>query len=54
MKEKSDRASVSVILCTYNPRIDLLEWAVDSIGQQTLSKAHFELIIVDNNSDSSL
>ena len=50
MKGESQKASVSVILCTYNPRIDLLEWALDSIGQQTLSKAHFELIIVDNNS----
>ena len=51
MEKKGDRASVSVILCTYNPRMDLLEWALDSIEQQTLSKEKFELIVVDNNSE---
>jgi len=48
------RPSVSIILCTYNPRMDLLEWALDSIEQQTLSKERFELIVVDNNSDPPL
>jgi len=52
MRKKGDKASVSVILCTYNPRHDLLQWAVDSIEQQTLSKTEFELIVVDNNSDT--
>ena len=51
MRKNTVRVSVSVILCTYNPRLDMLEWAVDSIEQQTLSKAQFELIVVDNNSD---
>jgi glycosyltransferase involved in cell wall biosynthesis len=45
---------VSIILCTYNPDRDLLEWALESIEQQTLSRAQFELIVVDNNSDPSL
>jgi glycosyltransferase involved in cell wall biosynthesis len=45
---------ISVILCTYNPDRDLLEWALDSIEGQTLSKAQFELIVVDNSSDPPL
>jgi FkbM family methyltransferase len=41
---------ISVILCTYNPRRDLLEWALQSIAIQTLKKSEYEAIIVDNNS----
>lgn len=54
MEKNGDRASISVILCTYNPRIDLLKWALDSIERQTLSKERFELIVVDNNSNPPL
>lgn len=39
---------VAVILCTYNPRPDLLRWAASSVFAQTLSG--FEFVIVDNNS----
>lgn len=42
--------AVSVVLCTYNPRADLLRWALLSIGRQTLAKTQFELIVVDNRS----
>jgi len=45
---------VSVILCTYNPRMDLLEWALESLEQQTLDKSQFEVIVVDNNSSPPL
>ena len=45
---------VSVILCTYNPRMDILEWTLDSLEKQTLPKSEFELIIVDNNSIPAL
>ena len=41
---------LSVILCTFNPRTDILEWALGSIARQTLDPARYELIIVDNNS----
>jgi glycosyltransferase involved in cell wall biosynthesis len=50
MPTKSQTTLVSVILCTYNPRIDILEWALDSLDKQTLAKSKFELIVVDNNS----
>jgi glycosyltransferase involved in cell wall biosynthesis len=41
---------VSVVLCAYNPRLDLLEIALRSIESQTLPRSQFELIVVDNNS----
>jgi cellulose synthase/poly-beta-1,6-N-acetylglucosamine synthase-like glycosyltransferase len=41
---------ITVIIVTYNPRKDLLAWALDSLEKQTLSKRQFEVIIVDNNS----
>ena len=46
--------SVSVILCTYNPHRGLLEWALESLEQQTLDKSQFEVIVVDNNSSPPL
>jgi glycosyltransferase involved in cell wall biosynthesis len=42
---------VSVILCTYNPRRDLLAWALSSVLRQSLPAEEFELVVVDNNSD---
>lgn len=45
---------VSVVIVTYNPRPKILEWAIDSIEQQTLPKDQFELLIVDNNSNPPL
>jgi FkbM family methyltransferase len=45
---------VSVILCTYNPRMDLLKRALDSLEKQTIPKSHFEVIVVDNNSTKPL
>ncbi len=41
---------VSVILCTFNPRRDLLGRVLDAISRQTLAQDEFELLIVDNNS----
>jgi glucosyl-dolichyl phosphate glucuronosyltransferase len=40
---------ISVVICTYN-RADFIELALYSLYQQTLSKAYFEVIIVNNNS----
>jgi len=45
---------VSVILCTFNPRMDLLDRALDSLEKQNVPKSYFELIIVDNNSTKPL
>jgi FkbM family methyltransferase len=45
---------VSIILCTYNPRMDLLDQALDSLEKQTVPKTYFELIVVDNNSTKPL
>lgn len=41
---------LSVILCTYNPRPDLLARALRALGNQTLHPDAFELVVVDNNS----
>jgi glycosyltransferase involved in cell wall biosynthesis len=43
----------SVILCTYNPRIDILNKTVDALRNQTLDKNEWELILVDNNSSNN-
>ena len=41
---------LSVILCTYNPRLDLLERALRALAGQTLPQDAAEVIVVDNNS----
>lgn len=51
---KASLPSITVIIVTYNPRQDLLAWALDSLGQQTLAKDQFEVIVVDNNSNPPL
>ena len=45
---------LSVIICTYNPRKDLLDWTLASLAVQTLADANWELIVVDNASDCPL
>ena len=45
---------VSIILCTYNPRMDLLDQALGSLEKQTVPKTKFELVVVDNNSTQPL
>jgi glycosyltransferase involved in cell wall biosynthesis len=42
--------SVSVIVCTHNPREDFLARTLESLGSQTLDHARWDLIIVDNAS----
>ena len=46
--------SLSLILCTYNPRPDLLGRTLDAIAAQAFPKDRYELIVVDNNSTSPL
>ncbi len=40
---------ISVIICTYN-RAGMLPRVIDSLIQQTLNKASYEIVVVDNNS----
>src|SRR5437763_3320604 len=42
----------SVILCTFNPDRTRMQRSIDALAQQTLSKQSWELIIVDNASDT--
>jgi len=42
--------SVSVVICTHNPRPDYLERCLGALDRQTLSKDLWELVIVDNAS----
>ena len=40
---------ISVIICSYN-RADYIIGAIESLYQQTVNKARFEVLVVDNNS----
>ncbi len=51
MRSDQVRVPVCVILCTYNPRRDLLDSAISSLAAQTVSPGAFEFVLVDNNSD---
>jgi hypothetical protein len=50
MQHEQNRLSVSVVICTHNPRRDYLERCLVALDHQTLSKNLWELIIVDNAS----
>ena len=43
--------SVSVILCTHNPRADYLTATLDALKVQTLDRAAWELLVIDNASE---
>lgn len=45
---------LSVVLCTHNPRPDYLRRALMALDAQTLPKSEWELVIVDNASDTAL
>ncbi|MGA2581909.1 MAG: glycosyltransferase [Tepidisphaeraceae bacterium] len=45
---------LSVILCTHNPRRDVLKLVLESLSKQTLGRERWEFIIVDNHSDPPL
>jgi glycosyltransferase involved in cell wall biosynthesis len=47
-------ALVSVIICTYNPRLAYFEQCLQALRSQTLSTDWWELILVDNCSDNPL
>jgi len=45
---------LTAIVCTYNPRDDYFERTLEGLKAQTLDRADWELIIIDNNSDIRL
>ena len=45
---------VSVIICTHNPRRDYLRRVLDALYAQTLPKEEWELLLIDNASDTPL
>src|ERR1700690_1899161 len=46
--------SISVIVCTYNPRSEYLCRLLEALDRQTLSKDRWELLLVDNASKDRL
>lgn len=42
--------NISVIICTHNPRLDLLTRTLESLVLQTLDKSNWELLVIDNGS----
>lgn len=47
---RTDRPAVSVVLCTWNPRREVLSRVLESLARQTLAAAEWELVVVDNAS----
>src|SRR2546423_13834260 len=45
---------LTVIICAHNPRMDYLDRVLNSLRMQTLSKKHWELLLVDNASRERL
>jgi len=54
MRRNRDIVSLSVVLCTFNPREDYLRQTLHALRAQTLSLECWELLIVDNSSDRPL
>ena len=52
-KEKS-KTKISVILCTHNPNIAILEETLNHLYLQNLNKKEWELLIIDNASSKPL
>lgn len=48
------KPDISVIICTHNPRRDYLLRVLEALMAQTLSKTKWELLLVDNASETSL
>jgi len=45
----SDRIKISIVICSYNRALYIVD-AMDSLYHQTLNKAFYEVIVVNNNS----
>ena len=48
------KPALSVIICTHNPRRDYLDRTLESLRAQTLPRADWELVLVDNASKEPL
>lgn len=46
--------NISVVICSYNPRKDILQAAIDALKAQTLQQSFWELILIDNNSTEKI
>ena len=46
--------TLSVIICTHNPRLDYLRRVLAALQNQTLSSGEWELVMVDNASHTPL
>jgi hypothetical protein len=54
MNVASSSHSITVVLPTYNPRPDFLALVLDGLRRQTLPVDHWDLLLVDNNSNPPL
>ena len=48
------KPTFSVIICTHNPKLDYLKRVLQALQNQTLSKDQWELLLIDNASDTVL
>ena len=46
--------SISVIICTHNPRMDYIDKVLSALKSQSLSQQEWELLLVDNASKKIL
>lgn len=45
---------LSVIVCTHNPKVDYLQRVLDALAAQTLPTSQWDLLLIDNASDTQL
>lgn len=50
----SGTPSISVILCTFNPHLEILSWGLDCLESQQPPPGGYEVVVVDNCSDPPL
>lgn len=51
---ESSSTSISVLLCTHNPRTDYLDRVLTALRDQTLANGRWELLIIDNGNEPPL
>jgi len=52
IRSDSSGPAISVVICTYN-RAELLANGLQSLCEQTLAMSHYEVIVIDNNSNDN-
>ena len=48
------KSEISVVICTHNPQLNYLNKVLTALKSQTLSPTQWQLLLVDNASDSVL